>query len=539
MDEQWDKAWPWHTRRNAPANADIRDLRFYWKQEERRIWASVKAGTYRFSPMRVFRTRGGDGVAQWSARDALVLKYVALNIEGKLPVHEKCAHHKGHGGVSASVRNVQENILTGNFPFVFRTDIQGYYRHIVKAQLWRQVNRHVADTSLAGLIRQYLWYSCEDAGEFFTPQTGIPGGCALSPLSGASLLYHVDCGFNAIEDICYARYMDDFLVLAPTRWRLRQCVRQLNTYFEMHAFRSHPDKTFIGRVSRGFDWLGVDFNDHGATDISARAREHHHERCQRLYEQSLRRGMDTETALVRVQDYRKRWSEYNRILTKDTKMHEMGARKAQLNPSAVAGGTTTSPYYLRTLAIRIATTTKRCWYITLCLFHATCHGALTGETSVRSSVVVGAAASCTADISTTSLPNKIFTSGGSRVTVGTLVVSCPGAGNTYAGLVGGDGRTGYRSDDWDSSSVGAPVWHLSITSQRKSLGLVIATSGSVHTYTVNPNDGLDPSVVSLATQIGSTGTYTIQLSRSDSSLESVQLNTGAYPYTAKAFGWWN
>jgi hypothetical protein len=124
----------------------------------------------------------------------------------------------------------------------------------------------------------------------------------------------VDCGFNAIEDICYARFMDDFLVLAPTRWRLRQCVRQLNTYFEMHAFRSHPDKNFIGRGSRGFDWLGVDFNDHGATGISARAREHHHERCQRLYEQSLRRGMDTETALVRVQDYRKRWSEWAEAL---------------------------------------------------------------------------------------------------------------------------------------------------------------------------------------------------------------------------------
>ncbi len=220
-------------------------------------------------------------------------------------------------------------------------------------------------------------------------------------------------------------------------------------------------------------------------------------------------------------------------------MLEMGDRKAQLNPSAVAGGTYKILTQLRTLANLTTTANKLCWIVTFCLFHPTCHGALAGETSVRSSVVVGAAASCTADISTTSLPNTIFSSGGSRVLVGTLVVSCPGAANTYAGLVGGDGRTGYRSDDWDPDSVGAPVWHLSITSQRKSLGLVIATGGSVHTYTVNPKDGLDPSVVSLATQYGSTGTYTIQLSRSDSSLESVQLNTGSYPYTAKVFGWWN
>lgn len=237
------RAWLWRTRRNAPANADIWHLRFHWEQEGERIWNEVNAGMYRLSPMLVFRGLCGKGVAQWSARDALVLKYVALSIEGKLPVHQKCEHYKGHGGVSASVDRVQENILTGQYPFVYRTDIQGYYRHIIKAQLWQQVCRHITDTRLTGLIRQYLWYSCEDAGEIFTPQTGIPRGCALSPLFGASLLYHVDCGFNAIEDICYARYMDDFLVLAKTRWRLRQCVRQLNTCFDMHAFRCHPDKT--------------------------------------------------------------------------------------------------------------------------------------------------------------------------------------------------------------------------------------------------------------------------------------------------------
>ncbi|WP_370446906.1 MULTISPECIES: reverse transcriptase domain-containing protein [Lelliottia] len=181
---------------------------------------------------------------------------------------------------------------------------------MVKMELWRQVTRHVIDTRLIRLIRQYLWYSGEDAGEIIIPQTGIPQGCALRSLFGASLPYHVDCRFNVVEDICYARYMDDFLLLAKTRWRLRSCVRQLNTYFEMHAFRCHPDNTFTGRVSRGFDWLGVEFNDHGATGISTRAREHHHERCQRLYEQALRREEGIDAALARVQDYRKRWLQW-------------------------------------------------------------------------------------------------------------------------------------------------------------------------------------------------------------------------------------
>ncbi|MEF9709481.1 reverse transcriptase domain-containing protein [Escherichia coli] len=60
--------------------------------------------------------------------------------------------------------------------------------------------------------------SVEDGGEIHTPETGIPRGCALSPLLAGSLLYHIDADFNATEDIYYARYMDDFILLTQTRW---------------------------------------------------------------------------------------------------------------------------------------------------------------------------------------------------------------------------------------------------------------------------------------------------------------------------------
>lgn len=205
-DEFWHEAqrWLWRQRKGAPANADIWHLRHHWTETGEQMWSRVQQGSYRLMPMRVYRRLDGQGIAQWSAGDALVLKWCALHISGKLPVHERCEHHKGHGGVVASVKRVREATGAGEFRFVFRTDIRGYYRHIRKQQLWHQVQRCVKDPRVLSLVGQYLWYSVEDGGEFHTPEKGIPRGCSLSPLLGASLLYHIDCGFSGREGVYYA-----------------------------------------------------------------------------------------------------------------------------------------------------------------------------------------------------------------------------------------------------------------------------------------------------------------------------------------------
>jgi len=54
----------------------------------------------------------------------------------------------------------------------------------------------------------------------------------------------------------YARFMDDIVVLAPTRWKLKKAVRVLNRVLEALKLNKHPAKTFIGRAAKGFDFLG-------------------------------------------------------------------------------------------------------------------------------------------------------------------------------------------------------------------------------------------------------------------------------------------
>ena len=80
------------------------------------------------------------------------------------------------------------------------------------------------------------------------------------------------------------RFMDDILVLAPTRWRLRKAVRLVNQVLGSLSLSKHPDKTFVGRIEKGFDFLGYHFSRTGLTVAKATI-ERFVERASRLYEQ--------------------------------------------------------------------------------------------------------------------------------------------------------------------------------------------------------------------------------------------------------------
>ncbi|QXN62765.1 reverse transcriptase domain-containing protein [Serratia fonticola] len=309
-EDDWQLAYAWlaKRRRHAPPNADVWHLRFHWSQQGKMLSRQVRKGEYRLQPMQVHRYRDRSWV-QWCAQDALVLKWVALQVECRLPMHERCVHIRGRGGGRQSVQQVWQALSAGDYAFVYRTDIRGYYRHIRKAQVLSLVRRHLDDPILTDLIAQYLYYSVEDAGEFHTPEHGICRGCALSPLIAATLLYHVDCHFAVQAGIFYARYMDDFVLLTRTRRQLRRSVKQLHTFFNLGGFEAHPDKTQLGRIEHGFDWLGVWFTPAGTT-IAPRALENHRTRRLRLYEQARRRGLSATDTAARVQAYEARWSSW-------------------------------------------------------------------------------------------------------------------------------------------------------------------------------------------------------------------------------------
>ncbi|WP_071888894.1 reverse transcriptase domain-containing protein [Serratia liquefaciens] len=298
-------AWLRHQRRNAPVHSDVWHLRHHWERIAPVLQQQLQTGTYQLTPMQVV---GLDRNAMWSSQDALVLKWVALQVTPLLPVHPRCEHVKGHGGGRASIARLSTALQSGEYLYVCRTDIKGYYGAITKKTVMEQVRRYVADPVLLGLIDQYLHYTVEQGGEFYTPAKGICRGCPLSPLIGAMHLYEVDAHFAREQEtrgIVYARYMDDFIILAKSRWQLRGQVKALNSYLQAYGFIQHPDKTFIGRIGKGFDWLGAWLGTEGVEDIAPRALANHREKVRRLYERFWRKPKAWVHA--RVSQYRSRW----------------------------------------------------------------------------------------------------------------------------------------------------------------------------------------------------------------------------------------
>ena len=112
---------------------------------------------------------------------------------------------------------------------------------------------------------------------------GLALGSPLSPLLGVFFLTEVDEALERLG-LFAVRYMDDILVLAPTRWKLRQAVKVVNQGLAALRLDKHPDKTFIGRIAKGFDFLGYHFGPEGLT-VAAKTRANFVARVRQLYEQ--------------------------------------------------------------------------------------------------------------------------------------------------------------------------------------------------------------------------------------------------------------
>ncbi|MEH2182499.1 reverse transcriptase/maturase family protein [Nostoc sp.] len=254
------------------------------------------SGKYRFRELRLIR--GEERIVEWwCSADALVLKAIAIVLTEHLQPHlsPRCFHLAGTGGAKAAVREVAAH-LEGN-EFVFRTDVKGYYASIYHDILLNLVRRYVEDGFVLDLVQQYLQRFVSDGGEYTDIEQGISLGCPLSPLMGALYLKPLDDRMAQLGCF-YVRFMDDWVVLAPTRWKLRAAISVVNQVMNELLVEQHPDKTFIGRIARGFDFLGYWFTLTGLS-VAEKTVTRMLDKVSRLYE----RGAD----VIRIETYIRRW----------------------------------------------------------------------------------------------------------------------------------------------------------------------------------------------------------------------------------------
>ncbi len=142
--------------------------------------------------------------------------------------------------------------------FVIRTDISAYTDSIPltkTAPLWQRLQSiltflHVDDdfaSYLLSLLKQFLRPIIKNEdGLYYQRLLGTPMGSPLSALVATCYLVDVDRLFSTMDDIFYARYGDDIVIIATEEKRILQCDTLLNTHIKpLGLHRNHQKDQLI------------------------------------------------------------------------------------------------------------------------------------------------------------------------------------------------------------------------------------------------------------------------------------------------------
>ncbi len=92
-----------------------------------------------------------------------------------------------------------------------------------------------------------------DGGNYLDIQRGISLGCPLSPLMAALYLSPLDKGLEETGGF-YARFMDDWVLVLPTRWKLRRAVARANHCLDQLSLDIHPKKTLLAEAGKDLNF---------------------------------------------------------------------------------------------------------------------------------------------------------------------------------------------------------------------------------------------------------------------------------------------
>ena len=243
----------------------------------------------------------GHKFVRWSPDTSGLLKHVKTVLYDQLKPHlsRRCSHIKGHGGVKLSVRYSQR--LCNHFCYVARFDVKSYYSSMDHQIILDLLRQYQVTPAVISIVSEYL--SLPDHNKI---GKGMVAGGALSPLIGALYLMPLDKLMEELQatiGIRYQRYMDDYVIFAPTRHKLRKAIKLMYAMLDDLKVEVHPKKRFIGTTRRGFDFLGYWLEPHRPLTPSQVS-------LTRLIDRS-RQLLERTASITRLRQYVRRWLQWH------------------------------------------------------------------------------------------------------------------------------------------------------------------------------------------------------------------------------------
>lgn len=169
-----------------------------------------------------------------------------------------CVHLKNHGGLKQTVQEIWDQLP--QYKYMLKSDIHSFYESIDHLSLIAEIDKLIPDKHFRELIYKSLPRVETQGGLFFDKTRGIALASPLSPLLAAITLIQLDIAFsNHKIKFFYRRFMDDYIILCQTRNQLKKAVKPMWQILNRCQLTIAIEKTYIGKISHGFTFLGYSF----------------------------------------------------------------------------------------------------------------------------------------------------------------------------------------------------------------------------------------------------------------------------------------
>lgn len=237
------------------------------EQNLHKLQEELRTGSYQPRPIRrVYIEKPGSldkrplGIP--CVRDRVVQAALRLVVE---PIFEWIFQPGSYGfrprrGCKDALREV-DRLLKAGYRWVVDADIDSYFDSILHEPLLKEVERHIGDGRVLGLLEMFLKQGIMEGLAQWSPQKGTPQGAVISPLLANLYLHSVD-GAMAAAGFRMVRYADDLVILCCSRQEAAEALRLLQDQMMEKGLRLHSEKTRLVDVStsgQGFDFLGYHF----------------------------------------------------------------------------------------------------------------------------------------------------------------------------------------------------------------------------------------------------------------------------------------
>jgi RNA-directed DNA polymerase len=264
-----ERAWKQVAANAGAAGIDRMTVARFAEGAERRLAElaeDLRTKGYRPQPVRrVYLDKSGGGKRPLgipTVRDRIVQQALLQVLS---PIFETEFSDRSHGfrperGCATALSVVDQAVRSG-YQWVVDADIEAFFDSVDHERLLTALNEAIADGSVLRLVRQILKAGVIEPGvaEVEPTELGTPQGGPLSPLLANVYLHRLDERLVAAR-YGLVRYADDFVIFARSQSEAEAALQLAREVLEGElGLRLHPEKTRVGSVNAGFEFLGYHY----------------------------------------------------------------------------------------------------------------------------------------------------------------------------------------------------------------------------------------------------------------------------------------